>query len=158
MLMNQAIPLNKRRSLANIIDWPTYKIRLIEEFSSINIFGHDIEGVFKHLYCYKSLQEVAEDLVPKIKTLQANLEVVKQFHAADNLYNVALTPALNQYIMKCFPIKVRSSFNKKYMEFQDSDPDNIRVLASFQFIVQFVCKLERNYRANPSLFNLDFSS
>ena len=63
------------------------------------------------------MQEVAEDLAPKIKTLQANLEVVKQFHNADNLYNVALTPNLNQYIMKCFPTVVLTSFNKKYMEF-----------------------------------------
>ena len=37
--MNQAILLNKRGSLANIIDWPTYKARLIEEFGSIDIFG-----------------------------------------------------------------------------------------------------------------------
>ena len=51
------------------------------------------------------MQEVAEDLAPKIKTLQANLEVVKQFHDADNLYNVPLTPNLNQFIMKCFPIE-----------------------------------------------------
>ena len=39
MLMNQAIQLSKRGSLANIIDWPTYKVRLIEEFGSIDIFG-----------------------------------------------------------------------------------------------------------------------
>ena len=82
MLMNQAIPLNKKGSLANIIDWPTYKARLIEEFGSIDIFGRDVTGVFKHLPRYKSVQEVAEDLAPKIKTLQANLEVVKQFHDA----------------------------------------------------------------------------
>ena len=63
------------------------------------------------------MQEVAEDLVPKIKTLQANLEVVKQFQDADNLYDVALTPNLNKYIMKCLPIEVRTSFNENYMEF-----------------------------------------
>ena len=114
--MNQAIPLNKRGSLANIIDWPNYKAMLIE-FGSIDIFGREVKGVFKHLFSYKSVQEVPEDLAPKIKTLQANLEVVKQFHNADNLYNVALTPALNQYSMKCFPIEVRPSFDEKYMEF-----------------------------------------
>ena len=42
------------------------------------------------------------------------------------------------------------------MEFQDIDPDNIRAPVTFQFIAQFVSKLERNYRANPSLFDLDF--
>ena len=90
MLMNQAIPLSKKGSLANIIDWPTYKARLIEEFGSI--FGRDVTRVFKHLPRYESVQEVAEDLAPKIKTLQANLEVVKQFHDAEIIYNVALTP------------------------------------------------------------------
>ena len=61
------------------------------------------------------MQEVAEDLVPKIKTLQANLEVVIKFHNADNLYDVALTPNLNKYIMKCLPIEVWTSLY--YMEF-----------------------------------------
>ena len=156
MLINQAILLNKRGSLANIIDWPTYKARLIKEFGSINIFEWDLEGVFKHLSCYKSVQEVAKDLAPKIKTLQASLEVVNQFHNRDNLYNITLTPNLNQYIIKCFPMEVRSYFNKKY-EFVDIDSDSFRALVTFQFIAQFVCKLERNYRANPSLFDLDFS-
>ena len=49
MLMNQAIPLSKKGSLANIIDWPTYKARLIEEFGSIMIFGRDVIGIFKQL-------------------------------------------------------------------------------------------------------------
>ena len=42
--MNQVIPLSMRWSLANILDWPTYKARLIEEFGSINIFGCDVGG------------------------------------------------------------------------------------------------------------------
>ena len=57
------------------------------------------------------MQEVAEDLAPKIKTIQANLEVIKQFYKVDNLYNFALTSALNQYIIKCFPIEGQPSFN-----------------------------------------------
>ena len=83
--MNQAIFLSKRGSLANIIDWSAYKARLIEEFGSINIFGHDVERVFKLLPRYESVQKIAEDLALKIKTFQANLEVVKQFHDADIL-------------------------------------------------------------------------
>ena len=156
MLMNQAIPLNKKGSLANIIDWPTYKARLIEEFGSINIFGRDVTGVFKHLSCYESAQEVAEDLAQKIKTLQANLEVVKQFQNAEIIY-VALTPNLNQYIMKSFPTKVRASFNEKYIEFWEIDPDNVMAPATFLFIAQFVSRVERQYRNNPSLFDVEFS-
>ena len=84
------------------------------------------------------MQEVSEDLAPKIKTLQANLEVVKQLYDSDNLYNFTLTPALKQYIMKCFPIEVQPSFNEKYMEYCDIDLDNVRAPTKFQFIAQFV--------------------
>ena len=155
--MNQAIPLNKKGSLANIIDWPTYKARLIEEFGSIDIFGRDVIGIFKQLPRYESVQEVAEDLTPKIKTLQANLEVVKQFHDAHVIYSIALTPSLNNYITKSFPTKVRVSFNEKYMEFREIDPDNVMPPATFLFIAQFVSRVERQYRQNPSLFDVDFS-
>ena len=58
---------------------------MIEDFGSIGIFGLDVEWVFKQLSCYEFVPEVAEDLAPKIKTLQVNLEVVKQFHNANNL-------------------------------------------------------------------------
>ena len=39
MLMDKAILLSKRGSLANIIGWAAYKARLIKEFGSIDIFG-----------------------------------------------------------------------------------------------------------------------
>ena len=42
------------------------------------------------------------------------------------------------------------------MEFRDIDPAYFRAPATFQFISQFVSKVEQNYRANPSLFDLDF--
>ena len=74
--------------------------------------------------------------------MEANLEVVKQLHNANDLFNIALTQNLNQYIMKCFPTKVQTSFNENYMEFQDIDPANFRAPAKFQFIVQFVSKVE----------------
>ena len=43
------------------------------------------------------------------------------------------------------------------MEFRDIDPAYFRAPATFQFISQFVSKVEQNYRANPSLFDFDFS-
>ena len=92
--------------------------------------------------------KVAEDLAPKIITLQANLEVVKQFQDAENIYNVSLSPNLNQYIRKSFPTEVRVSFNEKYIQLAP---------ATFQFIAQFMNRVERQYRNNPSLFDIDFS-
>ena len=63
------------------------------------------------------MQEVAEDLAPKIKTLQANLEIVKQFHDVDDLHSITLTQPLVKNIMRSLPIEVQSSFNDQYMEF-----------------------------------------
>ena len=34
---------------------------------------------------YESVQEVYEDLAPKVKTLQASLEIVKEFHDMEDL-------------------------------------------------------------------------
>ena len=42
-------------------------------------------------------------------------------------------------------------------EFQGKDPANVRSPATFLFLAQYVIKLEKNYRSNPSLFDLNFS-
>ena len=57
----QAIPLAKQGSLNNIIDWPMFKTKLIEEFGSIDIFGRDVNQVFNLLPRYMSVQEITED-------------------------------------------------------------------------------------------------
>ena len=61
--------------------------------------------IFDLLPCYKSVQEVAKDLAPKIQTLQANLEIIKQFHEMEDLHSIALTQHLAQNIMRSFPWK-----------------------------------------------------
>ena len=65
--------------------WPSFKARLIGEFGSSNIFGFNTKGIFNLLPHYKPVQEVAEDLTPKIKTLQTSLEIIKDFHDMENL-------------------------------------------------------------------------
>ena len=101
----QAIPANKRGSLNNITDWNVFKIKLIEEFGSIDIFGRDVNQIFDLLPRYESVQEVAKDLSPKIKTLQANLKIIQQFHKVENLHSVALTQTLVQNIMRSLPME-----------------------------------------------------
>ena len=155
--MLQAIPLNKRWSFNNINDWSSFKTRLIEEFGSIDIFGRDVNQIFDFLPRYKIVQEVAEDLAPKIKTLQANLEIIKQFQDMEDLHNISLTQHLVQNVMRSLPIEVRSSFNNQFMEFRGNDHANIRPPATFLFLAQYVNKLEKNYRTNPSRFDLNFS-
>ena len=40
---------------------------------------------------YESVQEIAEDLSPKIKTLQANLNIMETFHNKEDLHSFAIT-------------------------------------------------------------------
>ena len=156
VLTLQAIPLNKRGSFNTITDWTNFKARLIEEFGSIDIFGHNVNQMFYLLPRYKSVQEVAEDLAPKIKTLLANLEIIQQFHDVEDLHNVAITLNLVPNVMRSLPMEVMSSFNDQFLDFRSKDPAKVRFPATFKFLAQLVNKLEKNYRSNPTLFDRNF--
>ena len=153
----QAIPLAKRGPFNIIIGWPTFKTKLIEEFGSIDIFGRDANQTFNLLPRYKLVQEVAEDLSPKIKTLQANLEIMQNFQDKEDLHSLALTQPLVQNIMKSLPPEVRPSFNHQFSKFREQCSANVRPSATFLFLAQFVEKLEKNYRSTPYLYNLDLA-
>ena len=81
----------------------------------------------------------------KIKTLQANLEIVQQFHDVENLYNVAITQALNHNIIRSLPRELRPSFNDQFQTFRKQNPNNVRTSARFEFLANFVNEIERNY-------------
>ena len=124
-LTQNTIPLAQQGPFNNIIDWPTFKVKLIEEFGSIDIFGRDVNQTFQLLPRYESVQEVAEDLSPKIKTLQANLEIMQNFHNKEDLHSIALTQHLVQNIMKSLPPEVRPSFNNQFSKFRKQCPANV---------------------------------
>ena len=124
-LTQNAIPLTKRVPFNNIIEWPTFKVKLIEEFGSIDIFGRDVNQTFNLLLHYESVQEVAEDLSPKIKTLQANLEIIQNFHNREDLHSVALTQPPVQNIKKSLPSEVRPSFKDQFSKFRKQCPANV---------------------------------
>ena len=133
LLTLQALPPLKRGPFIDIDNWKDFKINLIEEFGSIDIFGRDVNQMFDLLPRYESVQEVAEDLSPKIKTLQSNLKIIQQFHNVEDLHKVALTPTLVQNIMRSLPLEGRSSFNKQFMHFRNLNPGNVRSPATFLF-------------------------
>ena len=89
----------------------------MDKFGSINIFGCDLNQMFDLLPRYESVQEISEDLAPKIKNLQANLEIIQQFHDMEDLHSVSQTQPLIQNIMRSLPMEVRLSFNDQYVEF-----------------------------------------
>ena len=143
--LTQHFPLAKGGPFNNIIDWLTFKVKLIEEFGSIDVFGRDVNQTFNLLPCYESVQEVAEDLSPKIKTLQANLIIMENFHNKENLHSIALTQSLVQNNMKSLQMEVRPSFNDQFSKFRKQCLDNVRPPATFLFLAQFVEELEKNY-------------
>ena len=64
----QAIPANKSGSLNNNTDWNVFKIKLIEEFGSIEIFGRDVNQIFALLPRFESVQEVAKRIcLPRLR-------------------------------------------------------------------------------------------
>ena len=75
----------------------------------------------------------------------ANLEIIQQFHAVDDLYNIAITPSLVHNIMRNLPDGMMTSFNDQFKEFRNKDPANVRSPATFKFISQFVSKTEKHY-------------
>ena len=96
----QAIPLNKRGPLNHITDWDTFRVALIEEFGSINVFDREVNQLFNLLPRYESVQEVAKDLAPKIMSLQSNLKTMEQFHKLEHFHSVAITQSLIQNIIR----------------------------------------------------------
>jgi len=153
----EAIPMDKQGLLNDVMEWDQFKERLIEEFGSIDVYGRDINQEFALLTRCKSVQECAEILAPKIKRLQSNLNIMQEFFDLEILQNVTLTQQLVQNIMKSLPLEVKPSFNEKYADFRDLHPENVKSPITFEFLAQFIYKMEKNYRANPSLYDLDFS-
>ena len=102
------------------------------------------------------MKEVAEDLAPKVKTLQVSLEIVKEFHDVEDLYSIALTHNLNTNIIRSLPNQLQSSFNDQFVGFRGQSSANVRAPAMFLFLSRYMYKLEKNYRANPTLIDVNF--
>ena len=113
--------------------------------------------LFELLPRYESVQEVAEDLAPKIMQLQSNLKTMEQFHKLEHLHSVAITQSMIQSIMKSLPMEVKSSFNEQFNSFKRQNPDHILAPNTFSFLAQFIIELKGNYQDNPYLYDLEFS-
>ena len=90
----QAIPLNKKDLFNNITTWDTFKVKLSEEFGSINIFGKNVNQIFELLPRYVSIQEFSEELSPKMKTLHSQLRnyaAVPQLGGAPQRFHHSIT-------------------------------------------------------------------
>ena len=112
---------------------------------SIDVYGRDVNQDFALLTRFESVQECAEILAPKIKKLQSNLNIMQEFFDLEILHNLTLTQQLVHNIMKSLPLEVKSSFNKKYADFRDLRPENVKSPITFEFLAKFVYKMEKNY-------------
>ena len=151
--MCQAMPLEKTPQFNNISDWTLFNKKLITKFGGIPILVREAHSVFNLIPVYESIQELAEDLAPKIKNLESIIECMKEYHSIETLYNAVLTPDLNTNIIRSLPIKLHISFNDKYTAFINLDADNnLRSPAVFKFLNQYVENLNNSFKANPMLF------
>ena len=119
-----AIPCHPpgQEGINNITDWNNLKIvnwRIQEHWHLWQWGRPDL------LHKYESVQEVAEDLSPKIKTLKANLEIIQQFHNVEDLQSITLTQHLVQNIINRIPMKVKSDLNKQYMKLRNRCAANV---------------------------------
>ena len=87
--------------------------------------------VFKLLPACESVQEIAEDLAPKIKNLESLLKSVKEYHPIEFLYNTVLMPDLNSNIIRSLPAELRLSLNYEYAAFIKLNADKIQSPAVF---------------------------
>ena len=157
-LMRQAMPLDKTPQFNNISDWNLFKKKLISEFGGISIFAREAHSVFNLIPVYESVQELVEDLAPKIKNLESIIESMKEYHSIDTLYNAVITPDLNNNITRSLPAELRISFCDKYSAFIKLDADNnVRSPAVFKFLNDYVENLNNSYKSNPMLFEVDSS-
>ena len=108
--MRQAMPLDKTPQFNNISDWTLFKKKLISEFGGISIFARKAHSVFNQIPVYESVQELVEDLAPKIKNLESIIESMKDYHSIETLYNAVITPDLNNNITRSLPTELRISF------------------------------------------------
>ena len=119
----------------NISDLAIFKKKLISEFGGIAIFAQAANSVFNLIPVYQSVQELAEDLAPKIKNLESIIECMEEYHSIETLYNTVLTQDLNINIIRSLPMELRISFNDKCIAFINLDSDNnICSPAVFKFL------------------------
>ena len=152
----QTIPLARQGPFNNITDWYIFRTKLIEEFGSIDISGRDINQTFDLLPRNEFVQEVAEDLSPKIKTLLANLELARNSttrrtstelssprHWSRTFWEASLwrwgCPSI---------LSIPRTVSRQCPTYE---PD------TFLFFAQFVDKLEKNYRSNLYLHDLNLT-
>ena len=146
-----AIPLAKRGPFINIIDWPTLKVKLIEEFRS-RYFREKRKSKMQPL----PLLRVSPDLSPKIKTLQANLEIMQNFQQRRSPQRCP-RPASGTKHHEEPAFRGETIFQRSFSKLHKQCPANVQPPATFRFLAQFVEELGKNYLSTPYLYDLDLS-
>ena len=104
-MMCQAMPFDKTPQFNNISDWAIFKKKLISKFGGIPILVCKAHSVFNLIPVYKSHQELAEYLAPKINYLESIIECMEE-------YIIQLKPSTTMCwtnIIRSLPIELRIS-------------------------------------------------
>ena len=111
---------------------------------------HQCFPTFSHLdQPLQGLQELVEQLVPAIKTLESHIKCVATLHNPVLLYNNTLTSSLNDTIISCIPITSRQFFFRRLQEFTEQDPQNRLAPNIFNFISKDLSKETKTFNNYP---------
>ena len=130
--------------------WQEFKDKLINDFGSLHVFRREVLKQFSHLdQPLQGLQELIEQLVPAIKTLESHIKCVATFHDPDLLYNNTLTSSLNDTIISCIPIASRQFFFRRLQEFTKQNTQNSLASNIFNFISEDLSEEAKTFNNYP---------
>ena len=108
---------------------------------------------------YESIQELAEDLAPKIKNNESIIEYMEEYHSVETLYNTVLTPDLNINIYQESPYQAPYLLQRQIhcvhhpgCRQRHSQPCGVQISEPVHG------KSKHGYKVNPMLFYVGLSS
>ena len=108
---------------------------------------------FNYLQKIETIQELNEDLAPKIKKLKSTHRVLFFFYNIDILHNVRLTLFLNQWKFKSLPNLTLGKYTEKLGEFLEQDHNSAKSPAMFHLISNYIAKVEKTFNSYSVLSN-----
>ena len=152
------MPLDKTPQFNNISDWAIFKKKLISEFGGIPIFTSKAHSIFNLIPVHESVQELAEDLAPKIKNLESIIECMEEYDSIETLYNTVLTPDLNINIYQESPYQAPYLLQQQiHCDHQPGCRQQYLQPCGVQISQPVHGKSEHGYKVNPMLFYVGLS-
>ena len=88
-LMFQGLSLNRRSSFVHVDNWDEFKVKLIDEFGSVEVFRCEALKLFTQLdQPLQNVKELTDKLAPRVNGLKYTIKCVVDFHDPAILSNI----------------------------------------------------------------------